>query len=67
MVDMARADDGGLLYDPFDLTDGGHLEDVYRMLARRFHPDSVGGSHDQFVKLQAAYKLAKEAEPALTP
>jgi hypothetical protein len=33
------------------------FEDAYRLLARRLHPDTPGGSHDQFVKLQQAKEL----------
>lgn len=63
MAEMAVDDQGGKLYDPLDMF-MGHLDDAYRLLARRLHPDSVSGSHEEFVKLQAAHTLIKQAEEA---
>ncbi len=35
-----------------------HLEEAYRRAAQRLHPDA-GGSHEQFIRLQAAAELVR--------
>jgi hypothetical protein len=35
------------------------VDKAYKRLARKVHPD-VGGSHEQFLSLNKAYKLAKQ-------
>jgi hypothetical protein len=39
------------------LTEQAERQTVYRQAAARLHPDSNGGSHELFVRLQAAKKL----------
>lgn len=39
------------------------IRNAYRQLARQHHPDA-GGSHDQFVRIQAAYERATQQVPA---
>jgi hypothetical protein len=38
---------------------GLSLDDAYRELAKRFHPDAETGSHEQFILLQRAYRTLK--------
>jgi DnaJ-domain-containing protein 1 len=38
------------------------IDAAYKTLARKYHPDAEGGSHEMFVKLNEACKLAKASK-----
>ncbi|MGF1510119.1 MAG: J domain-containing protein [Myxococcota bacterium] len=52
-------------YRVLGLHDGASIEAVrsaYRALARRHHPDAVGGCHETFLLVQAAYRVLTDPD-----